>query len=181
MAQPIRRCYYMNEQGLQCETWFPVKHDDSKLCDVHRNVATTNGTQEQKVLYINLVNEERAICYKMSPEELDAHIAQLEKVLEETKAKILQSKAVRKENYDKLTEEERKELRKIRVDHEVKKSLVPEREKAPSFKKDPIANLMQSKGFSKEDARDLMSMDEDALLEKFRAMRAKKESGAEQK
>lgn len=163
MSTPYRRCCNINEAGLQCETWFPAIND-SKLCDVHSSIATPNGTQENKVKYIDLVNTERATCHTMSFEELDIHIAELEKVLENQKTKLYSALATRSEKIDKLSEEERKELRKIKVDRAVRETPV----RKATIKSDPIKYLMQSKGMSEQESKDMMSMDIDEYLLKYK-------------
>lgn len=187
---PYRRCHYLNERGEQCETWFPAI-DTNKLCPAHREIITPNGRvnedPETKVRYIDLVNDERQYCYHFLSgesqnqsqtlihefkddlegtifEKIDAHIAFIEKVLEDMKARLHSARAVRTEKLDELTEEERKVLRSQKIDKEFKK--VP-KEKLPSFKADPIGFLSKKNNMSRVDSEALLSMDDDALLAKF--------------
>jgi hypothetical protein len=187
MSVPYRRCFYIDDRGQQCDTWFPAI-DDNKLCNPHREIITPgkNGNEEAKVKYIDLVNDERLYCYHFLNgeaqnqsqtlihefkddaegtifEKLDSHIAFIEKVIEDMKARLHSSRAVRTEKLDELTEEERKHLRSIKID----KVFRPGKVKAPSFKADPVGFLASKNKMSKTDASNLLEMDEDALLAKF--------------
>jgi|SRR5882724_5022926 len=193
MPTPYRRCIYLSETGLQCESYFEAL-DDNKLCPSHREVnspSAKNGiTDEQKVRYIDLVNDERKYCYHFLDgtsqnqdqelifqfkddesgtvfEKLDRHIAFLEKVLEDVKARHQSSRAVRAEKLNNLTEEERKELRKIKIE-----KATTEKTKSVSFKKDPIANLAKTSKLI--DAKSLLDMDPDEMIAKFKKARQEK-------
>jgi hypothetical protein len=188
MPTPYRRCYYLDDRGEQCEKWFPAT-DDNKLCLDHREFMGVNGhaNPANTAKYIDLVNDEREYCYhflsgarqKQSKtlifefkddedgtvfEKIDSHIAFIEKVLEDMKARLHSARAVKSEKLDELSEEERKELRKQKVE----KAINPERaKKAKSFKSDPIGNLTKS-GLSADKAKALMEIDDiDAFLERF--------------
>ena len=169
MSTPYRRCIYMAENGLQCETWFPAI-SDTKICDVHSGVVTP--AEASKVKYIDLANEERAACHKMSFEELDIHIAELEKVLENQKTRLYSARATRIEKLDNLSEEERKELRKIKIDRMVKEPTV----KKATIKSDPIKYLMQTKKMSEQESRDMMSMDIDDYITKYKKNKENKDN-----
>jgi len=196
MPIPYRRCFYIDDRGQQCEEWFAAI-DANKLCLAHRELITPNGrvSEDNKVKYIDLVNDERAYCYHFIDgskqeqkqtlifeyqddsegsvfEKIDAHIAFIEKVLEDMKARLHSARAVRSEKLDSLSEEERKTLRATRIHKELTKN--PEK-KTPSFKSDPIAFLSKKQNMSKEDASDLLSMDADALIAKFEAAKKEKE------
>lgn len=194
---PFRRCIHMDERGMQCDTYFPADTDD-KLCPIHREVispgSTKNGqTDEQKVRYIDLVNDERKYCYHFLDgtaqeqkqelifefkddsegsifEKIECHIGFLEKVLEDVKARLHSARAVKSEKLELLSDEERKKLRAIKIDKSVRESTT----RAPSVKKDPVAHLMAKQGMSKTDAAELLSMDPDALIAKFKAAKEKK-------
>lgn len=197
MSIPYRRCIFINDRGAQCDEWFPAI-DDNKLCATHREIITPNGrlnpTQIPK--YIDLVNDERTYCYHFKDgtaegqkqtlifefqddaegsvfDKLDSHIAFIERVIEDMKARLHSSRAVRAEKLDSLSEEERKCLRAIKIDKAVKS----DSPKTPSFKADPVSHLAKTKGMSKENARALLDMDADALLAKFAEAKANKEKG----
>jgi hypothetical protein len=196
---PRRRCNYLDNHGQQCDTWFPAISSD-KLCDYHKGIIHNNGTtdrvnEEEKVRYIDLVNDQREYCYHFLDgtaqhqdktliyefrddedgtkfEKLERHIAFLEKVKSDISARTQSARASLSARMDELTEEQRTELRKQKID----KSFKQPKEKIPSLKKDPIGYLMKSKGMNKSDAMELASMDTDALLAKFEAARAIKEN-----
>jgi hypothetical protein len=158
----------MSAQGLQCEVWFEATTDD-KLCPTCRLIITPANGSETKVKYIDLVNSERAICFEMTLDQLNEHIATLEKVLEEQKARVYAARATKTEKLDALTEEERKELRKIRVTRAVSDSST----KAP---KTVVERLTGNKGLDTTLAntaklgvspKDMLNLDMDALLAKF--------------
>lgn len=80
-----------------------------------------------KVDYINLMNEAaseaRALIRPDTPlnlDELDAHIASLEAEIEKFKSKASAARGVRASHIQKLSDEERKELRKIKIPKEAK-------------------------------------------------------------
>jgi hypothetical protein len=142
--------------------------------------------EEAKVRYIDLVNDERTYCYHFLNGEaqcqskelifefkddesgtifhkLDTHIAFLEKVREDISARIHATRAVRSEKLDDLTEDERKELRKQKIE----KIFTEPKAKKKSFKADPIGNLTKT-GISAEKAKAMLDIDDiDAFLEKF--------------
>ena len=81
------------------------------------------------------------------------------------KARLHSARAVRAEKLDELSEEERKHLRTLKIDKQVREKV--EKQKLPSFKVDPIGFLSKKNSMSKTDASALLEMDEDALLAKF--------------
>src|SRR6266568_5244032 len=152
---PRRRCSYLDNHGQQCDNWFPAV-DSSKLCPAHEGILVNNGrlNEQETPRYIDLVNDQREYCYHFKDgsaqnqtqtlifeykddqdgtkhEKLDAHIAFIEKVIEDLKARYQSSRAVKLEALDALSEAERKELRKIKIDKEIKRK---EKEKIPSIK-----------------------------------------------
>lgn len=188
MSTPYRRCFYMDERGSQCEEWFPAV-DDTKLCKMHQEIASPgsrNGeTEENKIKYIDLVNDERKYCYHFADgasqhqtqdlifqfkddtdgtvfEKIDRHLAFLDKVIEDLKARRQTARAVRGEKMDALSEEQRKELRKIKIE----KAVAAVEPKKTTIKSDPVGFLAK-KGMSRQDAQALLTMDVDALLAKF--------------
>ena len=190
---PHRRCIYLDERGQQCDKWFRAINA-SKLCDVHSRCNSPSLSEESKVRYIDLVNDERKYCYHFLDgsaqlqsktliyefkddsegslfDKLDSHIAFLEKVIEDTKARLHSARATKAEKLDELTEEERVERRKVKID----KTINPTKAKVVSFKADPIGNLVKKNNMSQSDASDLLNMDMDALLAKFKASKKLKE------
>ena len=191
---PRQRCCHLDERGQQCDSWFPAV-DKSKLCPLHSQSVRTNGRVENTPLYIDLVNDERSYCYHFLDgteqkqektlifefkddesgtvfDKLDSHIAFLEKVIEDVKARLHEARAVKSEKLDELTEDQREERRKVKID----KAFKPSATKTASFKSDPIAHLTKKQGMSASDANDLLNMDMDALLAKFEASKKLKEN-----
>jgi len=197
MSIPYRRCCYLSPEGHQCEEWFPAI-DSNKLCKAHREIISPsekNGNLESKVKYIDLVNDERKYCYHFQDgtaqcqsqtliyefkddedgtafDKLDAHQAFLDKVIADLKARAQTASSVKREKLDSLSEEQRAELRKIKIE----KFKEPKKEKVPTFKGDPIAHLAQARGLSQEDAKELLTLDTDALLAKFEQRKREKEN-----
>jgi hypothetical protein len=159
MSIPYRRCCYINDQGLQCETWFEA-NTDSKLCAPHSEIISpsSNGhSNEAKIKYIDLVNEQGALCAKMSLDELDIHIAGLEKLLEEEKARLYAARAKRTQKLDDLSEEERKVRRAIKVTRSVE-----EKEKKPkkaTLASDPVKYMMQKFNLTEDQAKKMLGDD----------------------
>ena len=61
-------------------------------------------------------------------EKLDSHIAFIEKIIEDMKARLHSARAVRVEKLDELSEEERKHLRTLKIDKQVSEKV--EKQKA---------------------------------------------------
>lgn len=191
---PQRRCIYLDDRGMQCDKWFDAI-DENKLCAAHQEIvspSTRNGqTEEQKTKYIDLVNDERRYCYHFQDgtaqnqdqkliyefkddedgtvyEKIDRHIAFLEKVLEDVKARLQSgARAVRNEKLSLLSEEERKRLREIKIERVTKES-APKRLKTERIKNEWKEKL-SSIGAS-------IDMDPDEMIARFKAMKAAKES-----
>lgn len=153
-----RRCIYINETGLQCETWFPFDESQmsERLCPAHRELITPSRAANNDVIkekYIDQVNAVRAQVYQMSFDEIDAHIASLEKELEKVKTSLFTTRAVKNEKLEQLSEEERKKLRAIKVEKAIE---AKRKEKTPSFVSDPIGFLMKKyPNMSEDQAREL--------------------------
>lgn len=123
-----RRCLYIDQQSRECNTYFGVKDDedaDLKFCPLHSGILGPRQaavSESAKVDYVNLMAEEAETCTKLiSPDQpldldnLDKHIAALEAQIELFKSRASAARAVRSGHVQKLTDEQRKELRKIKV------------------------------------------------------------------
>jgi hypothetical protein len=127
-----KRCQYTDPNGRECNTYFGSKDDegDQKLCPLHSGILgprTAVISETVKVDYVNLMQESaieaRALIVPDAPlnlDQLDAHIAALEAEIEKFKSRASAARGVRSEHIQKLTEEERRELRKIKVPPQVK-------------------------------------------------------------
>ena len=189
MSTPQRRCLYLDARGQQCARYFPAV-DSNKLCQDHKEIIAnpSNGHITDAPKYIDLVNDQREYCYHFLNgeaqhqdqtlifefkddeggtvyEKLDRHIAFLEKVMEDVKARLYSgARAVRIEKFEELSEEERKELRKQKVER-----AVTSEKKKRSFKSDPIGALAKS-GIESDKAKTMLTMsddDIDAMIAKF--------------
>ena len=198
MPQPHRRCIHLDERGSQCETWFPAT-DDNRLCEMHREIASPgkrNGeSKEQNVKFMDLLNDERVYCYHFQNGEsqnqdkelifqfkddkdgskidkIDRRIAFLESVLTDIKTRFSSARAVRGEALDALTEEERKERRKIKIE----KAVTETRQKiTATMKTDPIGYLA-NKGISRDNAKKFLMGDADAMIAKYEQAKRDREN-----
>lgn len=152
MAKSYTRCAYFNENSQQCEVWF--EKDESvtglPLCDEHKRMTDPSLGDEQKKLYIDVVNDHKKFCYQMTVEELDLHIAGIEREIEAIKTKLFATRSVRAEKLDNLTENQRKERRKIKVDSAVREEA---KKKKPTIKSDPVGYLMMTQNMTEAQAR----------------------------
>lgn len=164
MAMPsFTRCRYVSDTGLECEKWFQPTDSmnngqEPRHCELHRGMISerTSPNDESKQRFIDLKNEEIKLCIGMSIEELDTHIAGIEKQIELLRMRTMSARSVRVDKIDKLTDEERKERQKIRVQNPA----TNDKPKAKtSIKKDPIQHLMDKFGMSREQALKMMEME----------------------
>jgi hypothetical protein len=154
------RCEYPPDVngGRECEVWFPS--EEGRLCIMHRNSAgpeLAHLDESLKSEYIRLRNEQSVLCHKMSLDELDIHIAGIEKVIENERTKLLAARAKRSDKLQLLSDEEREERRKIKYvpngegRERIKKETKAEKLKA-TIKSDPVGYFMESLNFSREAA-----------------------------
>lgn len=121
MPKNFSRCRYVDSNSIECAEYYEFDEslqDDTKyLCPIHRGTVSSdlaaNGIN--KSAYITKRQELEKACSEMSLSELDVHIAGLEKVYEEAKLALLVAKGQKGFKLDQLTEEERKERRKIQT------------------------------------------------------------------
>src|SRR6516162_358521 len=151
------RCKYVSEQGTECGEWFRV--DGGKFCPKYHRSIPNVGNKET---FIKLMNSERENCFKMSNDELEIHIrdieARIESFVQRERTLLASARAVRAERYEKMSEEERKELRKIQVGKD------PNGKKpAPKHREDKATKMANNLGISRES---LLTMDYDSLMEK---------------
>jgi hypothetical protein len=121
-----------------------------------------NGSAEQKQSYIDKSNDERAFAAEMSLDQLDDHIATLQFQFEEARRALFSARAVRQDKLDKLTEDERRERRKIEIAKEVKIK-VP-REPKPKTAQEKLAKTLKT---NLGVVNDFMTLDVDSLLAKY--------------
>jgi hypothetical protein len=140
---------------VECQSWFPSQ--EGTLCIIHRGVNTAalaaNGVNKEK--FIEETNDEqknlRDLVAGKTPVEacslLDAHIAKLEKIIEEQKNKYFSARAIRAEVIEGLSEEERQVRRRTKVtvssSNEVKEK--KSSKKMVSMSKDEMVQAMLKK------------------------------------
>ena len=154
-----RRCEYPPNinGGRECENWFPS--EEGRLCILHRSSAgpeLAHLDESLKSEYIRIRNEQSVICHTMTLDELDQHIAGIEKVIENERTKLLAARAKRSDKLQLLSDEEREERRKIKYvrperENGAKRETKAEKLKA-TIKSDPVGYFMESLNFSRESA-----------------------------
>lgn len=164
MSATYTRCKFISG-SQECETWFPV--DGNKFCAIHRSIPSTNGSEEQLKSYIDLANQDRSFVANMSFEEIDNHISNLQAQMEDLKRQMLQARAVKSERIERLTEEERRELRKKTLNYEVQKQ--PKEPKPKTIEEKIAKTLKTNVGV----ANDLLTMDIDELMKKYQKAKEK--------
>src|SRR5438094_9920395 len=91
MREDIKRfrCNYIADDGRQCEVWTTYRKDEDKeFCPLHEGIIVVkkaNGIaliDENKQRYIDERNKESKFCVHMTMEEIDAHIAEMDKQME---------------------------------------------------------------------------------------------------
>lgn len=170
------RCEYISPTtNEQCEVWFPFKERKFKdghalpvLCDDCAKSPNASATPQQKTQYIETINIQRKFCENMTLDELDVHIAKITAAIEDQKVCLNAARAVRADRISKLSDEERNERRKYKI----QKALNPE--KVKSVKKDPVAALSNKLG-SEQKAKDLLSLDPDEFIKKYQAKKEQRQ------
>ena len=171
MPSNYSRCVYSDETGRQCETFFKYEDGGSLLCAMHFGSCSPQlaSMNENKGSYLEFVNNERAQCVNMSFDELDEHIAKIERIIELERTKLLAARATKTEKMDNLSEDERKIRRatKIIIDEngdvvEVKRGRKPnvlgtEQPKRTSMKQDPIKHMMEKFNMTESQAKEMLS------------------------
>jgi hypothetical protein len=152
------RCQYVSQNGVECHKWFQV--DGGKFCpELHR----ASSVMESKEKFMDIKNEEISSCYKMSYEELIAHIKEIDARIElfnkTEKAKLTAARFVLAEREAQMSEEERKKLRAMQVS--------PENNGKPTArpKQNPSQKVASKLGVSMDQ---LMEMDIDAFVAKYK-------------
>lgn len=144
------RCTYVPDGGIQCDNWVKVEVETDSLtkCPLHLNHISPLLKQENKQTYIDIRNDAAKLCHDMSLDELELHIAGLELVIEQERAKLMSARSVKGDKLDKLSEEEREVRRKIKTERKEK----PETTKRVTIKSDPIKFFMQTYNISEIEA-----------------------------
>jgi hypothetical protein len=158
------RCLYIGLDSIQCETWFLVDANTKpipKYCTEHNNGADAS---QNKNNFINQYNEVINQCSNMTLIELDHHIASIEAKISVLKTELTATRGIRASKIEKLTDAERVERRK----YVVPKNDTLEKTRVVSMKKDPVKHLTGKLNITADLAKDLLSMDCEALLAKYK-------------
>lgn len=123
MPQDYIRCHYVSDDSIECASWFP--RGEGNLCIVHRGMVSTSlaANGHNKPEYISKVKEvELSLRAKLDGKTtqescsiLDAHIAGIERIIEEQKLLALTARALRSEVIEGLSDEERQIRRRMKV------------------------------------------------------------------
>jgi hypothetical protein len=144
------KCRYSNGD-YECETFFEV--DGATFCRAHRGIPSTAqlANEASTKSFIALANNEALLVKDMTLDQVDAHIATLERAIEELKARRTGARSDRADKITKLSDKEREERRKMRFSADgtpepakVKRVAAQPKLKKPSFATDPIGYLMAS-------------------------------------
>jgi hypothetical protein len=171
-----KRCQYVSPEGIECEVWFPLADGEIYCEKYHRGIPSVSdeANGEQKQLYIDLCNAERNLCATMTLDQLDAHIATIEAAIEafmaKEKPKRNTARAVRAEKLEALTEDQRRERRKIKLAKEVKEGRkVLSKPSKPRIKRETIFDKM-----SIADKQAAVTGDIEEMIRKFQEAQSKK-------
>jgi len=123
MPQDYIRCHYVSDDSIECASWFP--RGEGNLCIVHRGTISTslasNGHNKaeyigaRKDAELSLRDKIKDKTAQESCNILDAHIAGIEKIIEEQKLLALTARALRSEVIEGLSDEERQIRRRMKV------------------------------------------------------------------
>ena len=162
------RCHFINsENGIQCESWHSVA--DGDMCPVHVGmvsaVLAANGINKDEYINARKVAETslRARLQGLNPQEscnlLDAHIAGIEKVIEEQKTLSLTARALRSEVIEGMTENDRQTRRLMKVPKSEK--IVKEKQiRVKGTPDEMLTNFMKKyPSMSLEAAKDMLGLD----------------------
>jgi hypothetical protein len=153
----------VSAQGQECDEWFQV--DGGKFCPKYHRESSITDNKEN---FISLMNSERELCYRLSNENLEIHIreieARIEAFVQTERTKLASARAVRAERYEKMSEDERKELRKIQISKDPNGS----KKATPKPKQDKGTVMANKLGVSRQDLLDIDPDNMEAFKEKYR-------------
>ena len=181
------RCLFFSTDHVQCEVWFPAADAErgpaERFCPAHRSIPSiqlenNKITDYPKKIYIEIENEERLLCHGLSLDEVEDRILQYENAMKELRIRALAQSSVRSEKLGKMTEEQRVERRKIKINA----ALAPASPRTPRQKAEPKNKLENSfknvtADIAKQMALSLTEDDLDAQIALFKKRKAEKENG----
>ena len=167
------RCHYINsENGIQCESWHSVA--DGDMCPVHvgmvSSVLAANGVNRDEYIDARKKNEVswRDKIQGKTPQEqcniIDAHLAGIEKVIEEQKLISLVGRAIRSEVIEGMSEEDRQIRRNMKVpkSESVKKTSNPRVKGTP----DEMLKAFMAKypSMTLDGAKEMLGLDQENFM-----------------
>lgn len=186
MPSGYMRCQYVDENGNECDIWYPAADLDNagnshKMCQAHRQGLVPPDHEDRNVFvipdqqngvqrggkiprtvtvlpesHITKLNEHIAECLTLTIPELVVHIQNIEEKMKDL-ARQKQAAVIAKRNLeDRLTEDEREALRQQSNGFKVQ----PEHHSKPRVKKNPEEKAKGKTGFSAWAARLGMNMEE---------------------
>jgi len=123
-SNSYKRCQYSSPEGLECEIWYPSDSDSDQFCPIHVSSlqrAPVNGTNKEAFFAHRdrvvepLIEATKEMSDVESLNYYDAHIAGIEVEIEKLKLEAMHARALRQGKLENLTDDERKERRKIQV------------------------------------------------------------------
>lgn len=163
---PYFRCAYIADNNLQCDVWFKTDTNET-LCPIHVNAINpklARDDENKRQTYLEQRNGEAKKCHEMTLDELALHIAEMENVLAEQKAKLMTARAVKSDKESLLSDLEREERRKIKtpkVDENGQVTAKKAKSTTPklSLKSDPIAYIMAQYKCDRPGAMKILGLD----------------------
>lgn len=195
MSEPYTKCQYIDyETNIECENWYAYE-EGQKLCPTHRDltkiaakeslisirnreanriprtVSVISSTDLQKL------NAEMSYFLKLSIPEIEAHVREIEVKLQDLERSRRAANIARRTLLDRLTEDERTELRAKEVGKSYLKDS-PKKSHAKKAKSPEEKAENRTGGFSKWAARlglkvdELMIMDDDEMAARIAKYKA---------
>lgn len=161
------RCHYVSADSIQCESWH--SRADGDMCPVHRGIVSTvlasNGHSKdeyisaRKAAEVSLREKIHGLNAQEQCNVIDAHIAGIEKIIEEQKTLALTARAIRSEVIEGMSETDR-QLRRLMKVPRAEKSDKPRKQKISGTPQEMLAKFMsQNPKMSESVARELLGLD----------------------
>lgn len=166
------RCHYVGPNSIECEIWF-LKADEGTLCPIHKgstlsveNVSNGHNKQEfyahRDRVVEPLIEATRAMSDVEALSYIDKHVAGLEAEIARLKLEAMHARALGQGRSEKLSDSERAERRKIKVESRVKETKVPRKSTGKLSRMSPegmVAQLMRQHGLDENGAKALLGID----------------------
>lgn len=166
------RCHYVGPNSIECEIWF-LRVEGQNFCPIHagstlsvENVSNGNNKQEFYAHRDRVVEPLIEACKGLTDVEalsyIDKHVAGLEAEIARLKLEAMHARALGQGRSEKLSDSERAERRKIKVEARVKEHKVPKKSSGKLSRMSPeamVAELMRKHGLDESGARNLLGLD----------------------